>query len=104
MNQPSLRFSLRKLFIVTTLIATIIGAAANYPIVLLTSLCLVSPLLFVATMAYFANQAPIVVRLVQLAFFLAILLLAFLGLITIALGDEVAMHAGTGPTMLVATR
>jgi hypothetical protein len=75
-NAQRVRFSLRNLFLAMTLIATVIGAAANYPIVLFASLCLLSPFLFTAAMVYFENHAPIVVRLVQLAICLAVLLLA----------------------------
>lgn len=81
MNEPALRFSLRKLFLATTLIATVIGAAANYPIVLIVSLCLVSPLLFVATMAYMRAHAPRVERSILLALCLTALLAAALGLL-----------------------
>ena len=72
-----MRFSLRNVFLATTLVATVFAAAVNYPIVLLISLCLLSPFLFSSAMVFFANHAPIVVRLVHLAICLALLLLAF---------------------------
>ena len=54
---PMLRFSLRNLFLALTLIACVIAAIVNHPVVLGISLFLVSPLLFVALMAHFNNEA-----------------------------------------------
>ena len=42
-----------------TLIATVTAVAADYPIVLIASLCLVSPFLFTAAMAYFTTHFPL---------------------------------------------
>jgi hypothetical protein len=85
MNEPALRFSLRKLFLATTLIATVIGAAANYPIVLMISLCLVSPFLFTAAMAYFATNVPAVERSLLLALGMAVLLVGLFGCMALLL-------------------
>jgi hypothetical protein len=74
MTEPVLRFSLRKLFPATTLIAAVIGAAANYPVVLIFSLCLVSPFLFTASMAYCATNMPAVERSLMMAIGMAVLL------------------------------
>jgi hypothetical protein len=85
MNESPLRFSLRKLFVATTLIAIVIGTAANYPAVLIVSLCLVSPFLFTAVMAYFATNVPVVERTLFLAIGMAILLTGNFGCILMAL-------------------
>jgi hypothetical protein len=74
MNEPVLRFSLRKLFLATTLIAAVTAAAANYPIVLVVSLCLMSPFLFTAAMACFTTRLPVVERSLLLAICMAVLL------------------------------
>jgi hypothetical protein len=81
MTEPVLRFSLRKLFLATTLLAIVIGAAANYPAVLIVSLCLVSPFLFTAAMAYLATNVPVVERSLMLAIGMAVLLVGVFGLI-----------------------
>ena len=76
-----MRFSLQKLFLAMTLIATVTAAAANYPIVLIASLCLVSPFLFTAVMAYFATHIPIVERSLLFAVCMAVLLAGIFGCI-----------------------
>jgi hypothetical protein len=57
MSQLHLRFSLRQLFLALTLIATLVASVSNYPMVLVVSLILVSPLFFVALMAHLHNAA-----------------------------------------------
>jgi hypothetical protein len=74
MNESGLRFSLRRLFLATTLLAIVIGAAANYPGILIVSVCLVSPFLFTAAMAYFAPRMPVVERSLLLGICMAVLL------------------------------
>jgi hypothetical protein len=84
-EKPALRFSLRKLFLATTLIATVIGAAANYPVVLIATLCLVSPFLFTASMAYFATHLHVVERSLLLAIGMAVLLAFLFGCMVLLL-------------------
>jgi hypothetical protein len=85
MNEPTLRFSLRNLFLATTLIAAVTAAAANYPIVLIASLCLVSPFLFSAAMAYFTARLPVVERSLLLAICMAGLLTGIVGCVLMLL-------------------
>ena len=56
MSESGLRFSLRNLFMAMTLVATLVASAAHYPVVLVASLILVSPLLFIAAMVHLHNQ------------------------------------------------
>jgi hypothetical protein len=56
MSESHGRFSLRSVFVAMTLAALIIGAAANYPIVLVVALVLVSPALFIGLMVRVNNQ------------------------------------------------
>jgi hypothetical protein len=86
MNEPALRFSLRKLFLATTLLAIVIGAAANFPAVLILSLCLVSPFLFTAAMAHFATHLPVVERAVLLAICMAVLLVCIFCCMALVIG------------------
>jgi hypothetical protein len=76
-----MRFSLRNLLLATTLIATVIGAAVNYPVVLIVSLCLMAPFLFTAVMACFATHVPVVERSLLFAIGMAILLTGIFGCI-----------------------
>ena len=86
MNEPVLRFSLRKMFVATTLIAVVIGAAANYPAVLIVSLCLVCPFLFTAAMTYFATHLPVVERSLLFAIGMAIVLVCIFGCMGLVFG------------------
>jgi hypothetical protein len=88
MNERGLRFSLRKLFLATTLLAIVIGAAANYPVVLIVALCLVSPFLFTAAMAYIATNLPVVERSLILAIGMAVLLVGLFGCIVMVLDSH----------------
>ena len=56
MGEPVLHFSLRSLFTGTTLIAILFAAFAVHPAVLIASLVLLSPILFVVAMAICANH------------------------------------------------
>jgi hypothetical protein len=53
---PIWRFSLSNLFLIMTLIATLIGMSFNYPLVTAIALIFTSPLLFCAAMAFLANR------------------------------------------------
>jgi uncharacterized membrane protein YjgN (DUF898 family) len=72
---------LRNLFLATTLIATVICAAVNYPVVLIVSLCIMSPFIFTAVMAYFATNIPVVERSLLFAVCMAVLLAGIFGCI-----------------------
>jgi hypothetical protein len=56
MNESHGRFSLCSVFVAMTLVALVIGAAANYPMVLVVALVLVSPALFIGLMVRVNNQ------------------------------------------------
>ena len=85
MTETPLQFSLRKLFVATTLIAIVIGAAANYPAVLVVSLCLVSPFVFTSAMDYFATKIPVVERTLLLAIGMAVLLVGIFNCVVLLL-------------------
>jgi hypothetical protein len=87
MSEPALRFSLRSLFMATTLIAILFSTVAIHPAVLIASLVLLSQVLFVVVMAICANHSSAVKRVG----------LAMIGTVLFLLGASIGIAALQSP-------
>jgi hypothetical protein len=63
MTERRLRFSLRSLFVVTTVIAVVVVMIARYPRVMLGSISIAFPFVLPAVVAYLKDRATIPARL-----------------------------------------
>jgi hypothetical protein len=92
MNWPSLHFSLRNLFTATTLIAIFFSTVSVHPAVLIASLVLLSPVLFVVAMATCANH-PLAAKRI---FFGSV------GFVLVLFGGKVAIGASQPESWILA--
>jgi hypothetical protein len=92
MNGPTLRFSLRNLFTAMTLIAILFSTLAVHPAVLIASLMLLSPFMFVVAMATCANRPLAAKR----TFF------GIVGFVLVLVGGKVAIGASQPESWILA--
>jgi hypothetical protein len=74
------RFSLRDLFLVTTLFATLVAMCVNYPAVAVFVLVIMSPFLFAAAMALSTSHMPVLKGALLFLISAAVVVIAILAL------------------------